>query len=88
MVAYTDDMRMLLRIPRLSSASKMFADVNIPACQAVVRYLNFEFSQRIDSSENMIVKMLVKPLLSSTRFTSDLWKFWFSSLLLQSEEVV
>ena len=30
-VAYNDAMRMLLRIPRHSSVSKMFADVNIPA---------------------------------------------------------
>ncbi len=36
-VAYNDTMKMLHRIPRYMSASQMFAELQVPACQAVCR---------------------------------------------------
>ncbi len=38
-IAYNDIMRMLLGLPQCHSASQMFANVNVPACQAVIRNL-------------------------------------------------
>ena len=80
-VAYNDAMRMLLRVPRYFSASQMFAELNVPACSAVLRNLMYKFIQRVDVSENSILKMLVNPSYSSLRYTSGLWKFWLKSLL-------
>ncbi len=42
-IAYNDIMRMLLGLPRCHSASQMFANINVPACQAVIRNLIFKF---------------------------------------------
>ena len=83
-VAYNDAMRMLLQLPRHSSASRMFADAHVPSCQAVVRNLTFKFIERIDISENDIVNILVNPMKSCTRYTSELWKRWYDNLLAES----
>ncbi len=79
-VAYNDAMRMLLRVPRYFSASQMFAEVNVPACQAVIRNLTHKFMVRLDKSENCIINVLINPAISSTRYTSPLWKHWYKSL--------
>ncbi len=42
-VAYHDAMKMLLRIPRYMSASQMFEELRVPACQVVCRNLMFKF---------------------------------------------
>ncbi len=42
-ISYSDIMRMLLGVPRCHSASQMFANVNVPAYQAVIRNLIFKF---------------------------------------------
>ena len=36
-VAYNDVMRLLLHLPRYHNASQMFANINVPAIQAVIR---------------------------------------------------
>ena len=84
MVAYNDAMRMLLQLPRHSSASRMFADAHVPSCQAVLRNLTFKFIERIDVSENAILNILVNPSQSCTRYTSELWKRWYNNLLAES----
>ena len=35
-MAYKYCMRLLLRIPRFSSGSQMFVNLNVPTCQAVI----------------------------------------------------
>ncbi len=60
-VAYSDAMRMLLRIPRYISVSQMFAELPVPARQAVGRNLMFKFITRPDRSENSIISYLVSP---------------------------
>ncbi len=59
-VAYNDAMRMLLRIPRYMCASQMFAELWVPACQAVCRNLMFKFITRLDRSENSIISYLIR----------------------------
>ena len=79
-VAYNDAMRMLLKVPRYLSASQMFAELQVPACQAVIRNLMFKFICRIEKSTNSIISALVDPVSCSNRFTSRLWKHWHQSL--------
>ncbi len=66
-VAYNDVMRMLLRIPRYMSGSQMFAELPVPACQAVCRNLMFKFI--LDRSENNIISYLVCPAKSDIRYS-------------------
>ena len=54
-VAYNDIMRLLLKLPRWHSASQIFANVNVPACQDVIRNLIFKFMCRLDKSNNSVV---------------------------------
>ena len=80
-VAYNDAMIMLLRVPRYLSASQMFAELNVPVCSAVLRKLMYKLIQRVDVSENGIVKVLVNPTYSCLRYTSGLWTCWLNSML-------
>ncbi len=68
-VAYNDAMRMLLRIPRYMSASQMFTELRVPACQAVCRNLMFKFIINLDRSENSIICYLVCPAKSDIRYS-------------------
>ena len=79
-VAYNDIMRLLLRLPRYHSASQMFANINVPAFQAVVRNLIFKFICRLDKSENVIIQGLVKVGKSDLRFISAIWRHWYHKL--------
>ena len=79
-VAYNDAMRMLLRVPRYMSASQMFAYMQVPACQAVIRNLVYKFMCRLDKSENNIINVLVDSTKSVTRYTSDMRKHWHKLL--------
>ena len=79
-VAYNDTMRMLLRVPRHTRASAMFAELQVPACQGVIRNFMYKFMCRIENSSNMIVNVLVNPARCSFQYTSPLWKHWNQSL--------
>ncbi len=68
-VAYNDAMRMFLRISRYMSASQMFAELLVPACQAVCRNLMFKFIIRLYRSENSIISYLVCPGKSDIRYS-------------------
>ena len=43
----------IFELPLHFNASKMFADVNIPACQAVGRNLMLKFIQRLDADKSL-----------------------------------
>ena len=62
-VAYNDATIMLLRVPRYFSASQMFVEFNVPACSTVLRNLMYKFIQRVDVSENGILKVVSEPLV-------------------------
>ncbi|KAK7930085.1 hypothetical protein WMY93_006480 [Mugilogobius chulae] len=51
-VAYNDGLRMLLRVPRWSSASQMFVNSGVPTCPAVLRRLMYSCMQRLTVSMN------------------------------------
>ncbi len=59
-VAYNNIMKLLLCLPTYHSASQLFANIGVPAFQAVLRNLVFKFNTRIDKSDNVIIQELVK----------------------------
>ena len=80
-VAYNDCLRILLKKPRSSSASKRFCDSGLSTLQALLRNLMFKFMFRLDESQNCIIMMLTTPSCSSIRYQSYLWKHWYGCLL-------
>ena len=46
---------LLLHLPRYHSASQLFANINVPAFQAVIRHLIFVFITRLDKLEIAII---------------------------------
>ena len=79
-VAYNDAMRLLLKVPRCSSASEMFVSIGVPTCPAVLRNIMYRCMCRLSVSANGIILILTNPLLSSIRFGSKLWNHWRVSL--------
>ncbi len=75
-MAYNDIMRLLLHL----SASQLFANIGVPAFQAVLRNLVFNFIARLDKSDNVIIQGLVKIGESDLRFTSAIWRHWYKLL--------
>ena len=80
MVAYNDSMRLLLRIPRRSSASQMFVNAGVPTCAAVLRNLMYKFMCRASESQNTLVAVLASPKCSSVRLFSNMWNHWRACL--------
>ncbi len=81
-VAYNDVIRMLLRIPRYYSASQMFSNIQVPTCLAVIQNTTLKFISRLKKSRNAIIKGLIDPLVSDTRFTPVIWRHWFKQLYI------
>ena len=79
-VAYNDGMRLLLKVPRWSSASQLFVSVGVPNCSAVLRNLMYRCMCRLSDSVNNIISTLTNPTQSSVRFTSKMWNLWRLSL--------
>ncbi len=51
------------------SANQMFAELRVPACQAVWRNIMFKFIIRLDRSENRIISYLVCPAKSDIMYS-------------------
>ena len=75
-VAYNDAFRILLKLPRWTSASFMFVHSNVPTFHAVLRNLMFKFMGRLIDSENEIIMALTVITHSDTRYSSCLWRHW------------
>ncbi len=73
-VAYNDIMRLLLRLPRYHNASQLFANIGVPAFQAVIRNLVLKFITQLDKLNNVIIQGCVKIGESDLRFTSAIWR--------------
>ncbi len=50
-------MRLLLRLPRYHSACQLFANIGVPAFQAVLRNLVFKYITQLDKSDNVIIHL-------------------------------
>ncbi len=56
-VAYNDGMRLLLKVPRWSSASQMFVSAGVPTCAAVMCNLMYRCICRLSESQSQIVSI-------------------------------
>ncbi len=54
-MAYNDALRIVLKIPRRSSASEMFVSNNVPTFNAVLINCMYRFMCRLIGSKNMII---------------------------------
>ena len=79
-VAYNDAFRILLRVPRWTSASHMFVTNNVPTFHAVMRNFMYKFMCRLLESKNGIISAITETKQSDTRYTSSLWKHWTQCL--------
>ncbi len=73
-------MNSVITLPRYHSASQLFANIGIPAFQAVLRNLLFKYITRLDKSDNVIIQVLVKVGESDLTFTSAIWRHWYKLL--------
>ncbi|XP_016534059.1 RNA-directed DNA polymerase from mobile element jockey-like [Poecilia formosa] len=80
-VAYNDGMRLLLRMPRWTSASQLFIGVGVSTFHAVLRSLMYRFMGRLCVSTNNIILLLIDISRSSVRCKSKMWTHWRCSLM-------
>ncbi len=85
-VAYNDGLRLLLKVPRWSSASQMFVSAGVPTCSAVLRHLMHKCMCRLSDSAN-IISTLTNPALSQSDFsrcgtTAVLVNLWWCGFCL------
>lgn len=57
----------------LGLLSRLFANINVPVCQDVVRNLIFKCMCRLEQSGNDIIKEMVYLLLSDVRYRSKMF---------------
>ena len=76
-VAYNNAFRMLFLKPRDCSASGMFAENNIPSCQAIIRNLVYRFMCRLEDSDSHIVKSVLN---SDIKWHSRIRLHWMKLL--------
>ncbi len=81
-MAYNDAMRIVLKVPRWSSASEMFVSNNVPTFNAVLRNFMYGFMCRLIGSKNMIIMSIADVSKSDTRYTSCFWKHWTRCLYM------
>ena len=79
-VAFNDVMRMLLNLPRYSSASLMFLNCRARDCRATIRNLIYRFIGRLGESENPLLHGLVDSANSDIMYTSGMWRHWYQEL--------
>ena len=75
-VAYNDAFRILLKLPRWTSASSLFVTSNVPTFHAVLRNFMYKFMCRLPESKNNLIIALTDTKQSDTRYSSGLWKHW------------
>lgn len=80
-VAYNNSFRKLLGLDRRCSASNMFTESNVNSFDSIRRKHIFGFRNRIDNSNNSVLKTLY----NSRLFTSSLNKEWTSLLYLNKK---
>ena len=72
-IAHNDVFRILLSLPRRTSASQLFVSHNVPSCNMILRKQVYGFSNRLDMSSNAIIQSM---LGSCYTFESQLRKHW------------
>ncbi len=75
-VAFNNVYRRIFSLPRRSSASAMYANNNIDNFETLLRKSTYKFMQRLDKSDNLIVKSIQ----NSWIMKFDIWKPWIKLL--------
>ncbi len=78
-VAYNNAFRILMKLPRVCSASGMLAFNNVNSCQAIIRNLVYRFMNRVDNSDNTVIKSV---LSSDMRWQSRIRLHWMKLLYI------
>ena len=79
-VAYNDCLRILLKKPRSTRASKLFCDLGLSTFMALLRNLTYKFMCRLENSENNIISLMSDPSRSTVRYASAIWNHWHECL--------
>ena len=79
-VAYNDCLRILLKKPRGSSASKLFCELRVTTFHATLRGLMYKCIGRLQGSQNVLIIELTNPRYSSVRYQSYIWSHWYMCL--------
>ena len=77
LVAFNNDYRRILKLPSRSSASTMYVVNNIDSLEVLVRKRIFGFMERLNNSDNTIIKCINNSWI--LRF--DIWSPWNDLLL-------
>ena len=72
-IAYNNGLRRLLNLPKYSSASEMFVNLNIPSFNELLRKFVFSFQTRIIEYDNSLVNGIVS---STIPLFSSIWASW------------
>ena len=72
-VAYNNSLRRLLGLPSHNSANGMFVNLNIPSYEELLRKYVYSFRNRLESSENSIIRGIY---LSQFLLQSGIWVWW------------
>ena len=75
-VAYNNAHTKILKLLMTCSASQMFADNNLLNFEALMRKMSNTFINRLISSDNAIIKVLLDNLVARER----IWEYWYSIL--------
>ena len=72
-VAYNNSLRRLLGLPSHNSASSMFVNLNIPSFGEFLRKYVYNFRNRLETSDNVIIRGIYLSLIT---FQSGIWDWW------------
>ena len=75
-VAYNNAHRKILKLYMRCSASQMFANNNLLNFEALMRKMSNTFINRLISSDNAIIKVLLNNMVARER----MWEYWYSIL--------
>ena len=75
-VSYNNAHRKNLKLHMRCSASQMFADNNLLNFEALMREMSSTFINRLISSDNAIIKVLLDNMVARER----MWEYWYSIL--------
>ena len=83
-VAYNNAFRMLFGLSRDCSASTMFANRGIYSSEAIIRKDIFRFMNRLEHTNNDIIKSLV---MTDTYWKSRIKRHWMQTLYIHFKDM-
>ena len=72
-IAYHNTLKLLIGINKYEHTRPICVGLNIKYCPALMRNLIYKFMNRLVSSDNLLLKSILK---TSLFYTSSMWKHW------------